>query len=399
METATLEERLQDGPSDEERALAETAEANAHRHVREPLVYQMSGRSYFADLMLADRRFANTEARERLERHGRQMDAMPRFETRTLDGTEFEYRVAPSLKVGQGGEFAPPLWKVELFATARRSSPVLQRLIPTFDMPKGVSSVNLPRVTSGGTVSTDVPNAPLDSSGYSTEPASSPAVVFAGMSDWSIQTFEQSPAGAHLDWVVFKDLHESSDYNIEKAFINGAGPKYEEWLGLAELPGTNEIEYKSSSPTGTAMVPKIGACLAQVGVKRRKPSEALLMSSSRFFWLATSEDNSNRPLSIEDYPESDFPNCGFASVGVYLDDAILPVYGPTKEQDFVFALRPKDMVMFDAPPTTMIDLDVLSGNLEVRFLMHRTVAAILGRYPSAVSKLFGEGMVPLAEFK
>jgi hypothetical protein len=399
METATLDRLANEEPSEEERALAETADANAHRHVREPLVYQWGGRSYFADLVMADRRFGNADARERLEHHGRQMDAMPKHETRALEGTEFEYRVAPSLKVGQGGEFAPPVWKVELFATARRSSPVLQRLIPTFDMPKGVSSVNLPRVTSGGMVSTDVPNTALDSTGYLTEPASSPAVVFAGLSDWSIQAFEQSPTGAHLDWVVFKDLHESSDFNIEKAFINGAGPKYEEWWGLAELPGTNEVEYKSASPTGTAMVPKVGQCLAQVGVKRRKPSKALLMNSSRFFWLATSEDNSNRPLSIEDYPESDFPNCGFASVGVYLDDAILPVYGPTKEQDFIFALRPEDMAMFDAAPITAIDLDVLSGSLEVRFLMHRTVAAILGRYPSGVSKLFGEGMVPVEGFK
>jgi hypothetical protein len=399
METATAE-RLQEQPSEEERALAETAEANAYRHLREQLVYQFDGRSYLADLALAESRFGgDTAARERLERHGRQMDAMPRYETRSVEGAEFEYRVNPSLTVGQGSEFAPPLWSIELFATARRSSPVLQRLIPTFDLPKGASSVNLPRITVGATVSTQVPNSPVDSSGYTTEKATSPAVVFAGNSDWPIQALEQSPLGAHLDWVVFKDMYESSDFNVEKAFINGAGPKYEEWYGLLELPGTNEVVYTSSSPTGTAMVPKLGETLAQVGVKRRKPPEALCMNTSRFFWLATSEDNSNRPLSIEDYPESDFPNCGFASVGVYLDDAIQNVYGATKEQDAVLALRPKDMVMFGSAPVTMIEADVLSGTMEVRFALRRTVAAILGRYPSGVSKLVGTGMTPVEGFK
>src|SRR5580693_8200326 len=118
METATAE-RLQEQPTDEERALAETAEANAHRHVREQLVYQFDGRSYLADLALAEQRFGgNTAARERLERHGRQMDAMPKHEARSVEGAEFEYRVNPSLTIGQGSEFAPPLWSIELFATA-----------------------------------------------------------------------------------------------------------------------------------------------------------------------------------------------------------------------------------------------------------------------------------------
>jgi hypothetical protein len=399
METTTAE-RLQEQPTQEERALAETAEANAHRHVREPLVYQFDGRSYLSDLALAEPRYGgNTAARERLAQHGRQMDAMPKYETRSLEGAEFEYRVNPSLKIGYGGEFAPPWWVNEMFATARRSSPVLQRLIPTFDLPRGVSSVNLPRVITGSTVSTQVPNSPVDSLGFTTEAASSPAVIFAGISDWPIESLEQSPIGAHLDWVVFKDMFESSDFDVEKAFINGLGPKYEEWYGLIELSGTNEVVYTSGSPTGTAMVPKIGEILAQVGVKRRKPPEALVVNTSRFFWLATSEDNSNRPLSIEDYPDSDFPNAGFASVGVYLDDAIQPVYGATKEQDAIFALRPKDMVLFDSAPVTMIESDVLSGTLEVRFALRRTVAAILGRYPSGVSKLVGTGMTPVEGFK
>lgn len=372
----------------ESRSAVETAEEHARRTTREPLAYRLGGPSYFVDLYRAER--GSTEARDRLRLHGRQMDDLAQQE-RVLDGAEYEFRVNPNLEVGHAGEFAPPLWLNQQFATARRPGQVLQRLIPTFDLPKGVSSVNLPRVLVGNTVDVDVPGSPVDSSNVTTEPVSSPAAIFSGNSDWPIQMLDMSPMSAHLDWAMFKDMTESSDFNIERQLILGSG-KGSEFYGLLELPGTNEVPYASGSPTGTGMFPEIGKALAQVDVKRRRPPRALLMNGSRFFWLATSEDNSNRPLILEDYPHSDFPNAGLASVGVYLDDAIPQNLGTTKEQDAIFACIPEDMIFLNSPPVMAVDKDVLSGTLEVRFNLHRTVAALLGRYPSGISKVVGAGM-------
>lgn len=373
----------------EARAAAETALANAHRTVREPLAYQRGGPSYFRDLLLAEQ--GAGEARERLESHGRQMEELARYrEVRKLDGADYEYRVNPSLEVGRGGEFAPPFWLIEQFATARRPGQVLQKLMPTFDLPKGVSSVNLPRIVVGNTVDVDVPNSPVDSNPITTEAVKSPATIFSGNSDWSLQTLEQSPVGAHLDWAMFKDMTESSDFNIERNLIFGTGLG-SEFYGLIELPGTNTVEYSSGTPTGTGMVPEIGKALAQVGVKRRRPPTALLLNTSRFYWLVTSEDNSNRPL--------EFANHGFVSLEVHLDDAIPQTFGTTKEQDAIFACIPEDMIFLDSPPVTAVDKDVLSGTLEVRFQLRRTVAALLGRYPSGISKLVGAGMKVQEGFK
>jgi HK97 family phage major capsid protein len=395
-----LEERQE--PNAEERAIIETAERKGHRAVGEPLVYSFEKRgSYYRDLALVKR--GDMRAVERLERHGRQMADAPKPERRFFPGAEYEQRVNPNLQEGTGGEFAPPLWLNELFATARRPGQVIQRLAPTFDLPPGVSSVNLPRITQGTQAAFDLSYGGSAANDQDVETAAvhSAVMTFAGLSDWSIQSLEQSPAGAHLDWVVFKDLTESSDAEIEKELIvgPGTGERSERFYGLAELPGTNTVTYTSSKPTGTAMFPEIGKALAQVGVKRFMPPEALLMSTSRFYWLATSEDTQNRPLLLEDYPHSDFPNAGLSSCPVYLDDAIPSTLGTAKEQDAIFACRPSDWVILASEPKTSVKLDVLSGTLQARFKLHRYVAALLGRYPSGVSKVTGTGMVLVEGFK
>jgi hypothetical protein len=375
----------------------ETAEMDAKRTLSEPLIYRVSERrSYFKDLWM--RRQDDPEARERLETHGRQMADLPK-ESREfeLDGLEYERRVNPNLETGHGSEFAPPLWMNQEFATGRRTGTILQRLVPTFDLPKGVSSVNLPRITTGTEVVPQVPGTAVSETEQTTKTVTSQAVVFAGMSDWSIQALEQSPAGAHLDWAIFKDLTESCDEHVERAMIGGTGENYQ-FYGLYNISEIGEVTYTAKEPTGTAMVPYIGQTIAQVGIKRKRPPEALLMSTPRAAWICTSEDNANRPLSIEDYPGSDFPRFGFAGYGVYLDDAVQNVYGSKAEQDTIIACRPKDMIMLDTPSLTMVAEDVLSGTMEVRFQLHRTVAALLGRYPSGIAKLVGTGMVPVSGF-
>src|ERR1035437_5519275 len=114
---------------DEVRVLAETAEANGHRAVKEPLVYQLhEERSYFADLALSSLN-GDSAAGERIERHTRQMAASPRLDTRSVPGAEYEYRVNPNLDAGHALEFTAPLWLNQFFAGAPRPGECIQRLV------------------------------------------------------------------------------------------------------------------------------------------------------------------------------------------------------------------------------------------------------------------------------
>jgi hypothetical protein len=389
---AQLDAAAEELETPEARAAIETAEFAAHRDVREQLVYQYGGRSYYADLALAEER--NSGALERLERHGEQMDEVVKYrETRTLEGTEFEYRVNPGLAEGQGGEFAPPTWLNELFSSAPRVSQIVQRLAPAFDLPPGVDSINLPRMTAGTQVKELPNNAAVNERDVATTPVKSPAATFAGMSDWALQSLEQSPVGAHLDWAVFKDLGESLDAEVELSLLTGTGEN-EQFYGMLNLPETNKVEY-TEGVEAAKIITAMGKAIAQTGVKRKKPPEAVLMNTGRFAFLNFSTDT-ERPQVFTDMVGREFPIASLGGFAVYLDDAIGNGLGVTKEEDTIIACRPSDFVIFYSPVKTSIKTDVLSGTLSARFQLHRYVAAILGRYPTGISYVTGAGMKPAA---
>jgi hypothetical protein len=60
-----------------------------------------------------------------------------------------ELRVNPNRTDGQGGYFSPPLWLIDHFAGAPRVERTLSALIPNLPLPRGVSEVKLPRMTTG----------------------------------------------------------------------------------------------------------------------------------------------------------------------------------------------------------------------------------------------------------
>ena len=393
-------------PTDEERAAIETAEAGARRQTREQLVYQYGTRSYFADLVLADRRYGgNTAARERLEHHGKQMDEISRrVQMRSLEGTEFEYRVNPNVETGHGGEFAPPLWLNELFATAPRAGEVIQRLVRErgheFDMPRGASSINLPRITKGTQVNDDTPGGTVDNQDVETEKVKSQALIYSGQSDWAIQDLEQSPQGAHVNWVVFTDMSESLDAELEADLIAGAGETVNEALGLLEVTGINNIAYTSLELK--TLFTALGKSMAKVGIERKRPPDAFLMSTARLAYMATTEESEQRPLILTDNVGEDWPTCSLATIPVYLDDAIprtcLGTARTGGTQEPVFCVRSDDFLLWHSKPTTAIDEDVLSGTMQVRLMLYRTTASMLNRYPSGISAVTGAGMKPASEF-
>lgn len=354
------------------------------RIVSEPLTYAVGApASYFRDLALSEIN-EDTAATARLRRHADEMEKeLPDFEARarTVDG--MEYRVNPNRTAGQGGNFAPPLWLIEQAATAPRPGRVLASMIPSFALPPGVSSVNLPRLTTGTDTGVAADGGAVPSQDIIDALVTSPAMPIAGQGDIALQNLEQSPAGAHLDHAIFADLSADYDTQLETLLFNGSGVNGQ-FYGLLNLPTgaglVSAIAFTDANPTPPEMVLPLSQAAAQLGDARGLPPETWLMRTARWAWL-NAFDTTTRPLPLA--PLLGFPH--------RLDDAI-PTNVGGAARDAIIACRPSDMILLESAPRTSVKLEVLSGTLQARLQLHGYAAALLGRYPTGIATVTGTGM-------
>ena len=348
---------------------------------KEERTYHAGSYSYFGDLLLADfreDRYGKTAARERLLRHEREVQV----ETRAVNATYAD----------------PPLWLVEKFATYPRPDRVLANaiaatggLIKIAQRP-GFNSVNVPRLWTGTSTAIETPGSPVSdtdvtdaqavtaatgpaaatssagtsgglanstSTGDPRDPTTaSRVVVIAGQEDIPLQLIEQSGPGlAHMDQVLYRDLTADYDAKLETQLINGTGGTgpFAQLTGLLNVTGTNTVTYTDSTPTATEMFTYLGQAIAAIGKNRKRPPRLWLMTTSRFAWLGSSEDQQQRPLMITDADGSG--NFNLLAVKATQDDA-LPTglsgnpgsFTTPGTQDVIIACRPEDMLVWEVGP-------------------------------------------------
>lgn len=368
-----------------------TSPATVVQVLEEPLTYERYGpHSFFKDQMVR-----NGPAQERLTRHLQEMDvvrAARRASTLRRLGDGFEYRVTPDTQPGTGGNFTVPLWLIDLFATAPRTGQVLvPRIKATFDLPGGVSSVNLPIIQAPGTrMAPARTDAAVIDGDLTDAPGSSTVVTLAGQEDSALQLLEQSPSAAAFDWAVFTDLMNDCDQQLEYQLVAGLGSSFKQLVGLANVATKVKVTYTTTTPTGKGMYPYFGKVAAQIGNGRKQPPECWLMRTARYAWLMSAEDTGTRPLMTPD------PIEGVASIlgwPTFLDDTIPATLGVGDNQDQIIACKPSDLILFKGEPVTNVMREPLSGALGVRIQMHLPVAAFTNRYPSGIGVLQGTGLV------
>lgn len=369
------------------------------RVISEPFIYRQDGEhSYYADIAFSHR---IAGASDRLQRHGAQMDeiAIKRSTAaeRQMRAAGIEYRVEPNTNQGTGGYFTPPAWLNDMFATARRPGRVLAALAPKFELPLGVSSINIPIINSGTTVGPVLDGTPSDESDITDSAGSSTVVTLSGYEPVSFQLLEQSPVSAAIDAVVFMDLTEAYDYAFESQLLYGTG------TASGQLPGvvpnaTTAVTFTNASPTGSLMWPFLSQAAAQIGDARDLPPEAWLMRTARWAWLQGSESTAGYPFGVSPYfigkDDSSTPDPigGLMGWPVFLDDAVSPTQGATLNQDQIICIRPSDLVLFEGTLQTSVNLEPGSGALSANLVLHSYVAAIT-RYTSGIATVGGTGFV------
>jgi HK97 family phage major capsid protein len=368
--------------------------------LKEPLTYrQGSSVSYFADLARAAQ--GHPAAGDRLARHATEMDvelaARDERARRALpDGVNLEYRTNPNRLPGQGGNFSPPLWLIDEFAPAPRPMRVLADLIPRFEMPRGTSSVNIPKVTTGQTVATVQDLGTTSSTDLTDTFVSSPVVTLAGRADVAMQLLEQSPGGSYLDHAFFQDLTQDYDFKLEQQLVNGSG-------SAGQLQGVipaaaNTITYTDATPTGPRLFPLLGQTIATVANARKAMPTAWLLTGSRLAWIATSEDSAGLPLIVQGVDGDGDADVSLATVSAYTDEALPRNLGAGTNQEIIVACRPEDMMLFESAPRATVAFEPLSGTLQARLQLHNPVAALVARRPNGIAVIQGTGLIVAASF-
>lgn len=364
-----------------------------------PVYHEYGPYSYFQDRFHAEARHSE-DAETRLQQHAAEYrraraDIERRAANVTMtsaDGNEHDFEVRANWTPGQGGYFAPPLWLIERFADIPRPQQVLGRLIPKAHLPRGAQSINVPVLTS----STDTAPEALDGSDPDVDLAGTASenqvVTIEGMEDFPLQMLEQSPQGAHLDYVIFKTLQAGFDEELERQLLVGTGVG--QLLGLLNVPGRNKITY-SEPAKGTTLYPVMGKAMAAIGNNRKVPPQAWICNTSRWAWISTSETTTEAPLLITDNVGSMFPIGSLVAVNTYLSDAIST---NTNGEVPMLLCIPQDCLVLESDPVMRLMREPLTGTLQGRIEMHRYVAALTNLYPSGIATITGTGMVPVAGF-
>lgn len=374
----------------------------------EPIYHPGRPYGFFADTFRS-RFLSDEQSRARLERHADEIRVEARAqrtqapEIRSVGGdtVPVSYERRSWLDLGQGGYGTPPLWLIQDTAVAPRPERCLAGLIDSAPLPRGCSSVNVPRLTQGTSVGVIAPATPGSSTDILDAATSSRVVEISGTEDVPIQLLNQSPTSplaAHLDRVLMKDLTSAYDAQLEGQLIigvGGTGPGAQ-LLGVTNVPGAGSVSYTSGSPTAIGAYPIVGQALGTVSDARKIKPEALLMRFGRWVWFTTSEDEEGRPLGCPDShqpapitaPGLPDPIGSLVNVPAFGSEAI----GTGANADVIIACRPSDLLLWESAPRLDIFDEVLSSTMEVRVQLRCYAAAITGRWPSGICVLGGTGL-------
>ncbi len=357
-------------------------DAPAARVTHEPNPVYRKGdteHSYFRDLYNVQR--GDNSARDRLER-------------------------AQSTSAGAGGEFAPPAWLVEDFAEFARAGRVAADQVPSSELPAGISSVNIPKISAGsGVAVVQTQNTTVTEVNMTTTSVSSGITEIAGKQTASIALLRQS--GVPIDDIILGDLAAAYAAALDVQVISGSGTAGQ-LRGLITAGTT--ITYTTTQPAvvsataAASFYSKILGAKSAVESGRKLPADKIIMTPTRWNWVLSALDTGNRPLVVPNGPAFNQPAVtgeavaeGYAGtllgLPVYTDPNIPANIGAATNQDVVFVLRSSDIRLWETAPETRTFEATLAADNSILFRVLGFAAFIPDRHQASVQVINGTGLV------
>lgn len=378
--------------------------------------------SYFHDLTKATLE-NDPGARERLQRHAREMDVDIPARNKAGKASVFEKMgdirgafqpgrsgsveqlANPNRTDGTGGYFVPPVWLIDEFIPFLRAGRVTADLCFHQDLPSGTDSINLPKVNTGSLTAFQSDGGAVASQDITDTFINAPVRTIAGQQDVAMQLIDQSPIS--FDVVVMKDL--TADYNKQLDVGVLAGPGTGNTLtGLANVTGINAVTFTSGSPTVPLLYVPGQQAQSLIAKLRFATATAFVVHPSNWYWIASALDSQNRPLVPPTGPVT-YPNFNaagtnevdqaqgytgtFGGLPVYIDANVPTNIGASSNQSVMYAAKWDDLYLYEGSIRSRVLTEVLSGTLQVRIQLYNYVAFLPNRFPAAISAINGTGLV------
>jgi HK97 family phage major capsid protein len=353
----------------------------------EPLTYgEHSGRSFFSDLYRSQYHH-DPASQARMARHSAEMDIEQR------DGTTANY-----------AGLVVPQYLTQLAAELARAGRPFANLCTPMPLGNSGMTLNISRVTTGSSAAVQATeNSAVSETTIDDTLLTVDIRTVAGQQDISRQALER---GEGIDSLIMADLQSAIATALDLGCIYGDGTSGA-LLGLNNITGKNAITYTDASPTVAEFYPKLMDAVQQINSNRYAGPDLILMHPRRAAWLFSAVGSDSRPIVL---PTAGVPSnamgtgpvTGYglnglqlAGIPVVADANISTTGGAGSNEDSVFVVRRADMLLFESPGApSMVRMDqTLGGQLTVKLVAYQYAAAVFGRYPAAISKVSGTGLV------
>lgn len=357
--------------------------ARAHVGAEPNPVYRKgdSSTSYFRDLFGAVR--GDRSAQDRL--------------------SQSQERAATSSSATNGGVFAPPAWLISDWVDIARAGRVTADLMNRRDLPDGIASINIPKLTGGSGVGVTVTqNTTITETAITTTSVSSGITTISGKQTVSIELLRQS--ATPIDDVILADLAASYAVKLDTQVLNGANASGE-LRGLVTAGTTVTFTATTaavvSSTVANSFYHKVLGAKNAVESSRLMPTTAIIMHPRRWNWVLSGIDTTMRPLvTPADVPTlngigqagNGFTGHSLAGLPVYVDANISTAEGSATNQDQVFVLRTDDLWLWESAPELASFEATLAAQNSVLFRVLGFAAFIPHRYNYAVAYIDGTGL-------
>ena len=322
-------------------------------------------------------------ASERIQRHQQEMVV-------TRDGTSASF-----------AGLVVPNYLVDLAAPLARAGRPFADQCRNLPLPDSGMTLNISRVTTGSTAAIQAAeNDAISETDIDDTLLTSNISTIASGQQLSRQAMER---GTGIDALVTGDMASAMSTTLDYQLLNGSGSSGQ-LLGIESVSGTNSITYNDASPTAAELWPKLLDAIQQVNTGIYRAPDLIVMHPRRAAWLASQVDGQSRPLvlpianvpqnAIGTGPVAGYGNTGLQIAGVpIVTDANVRTDLGAGTEDAIYVVSRGDMLLFE-DGDMMMRMDETAGlNLTLTLVMYQYCGFVAGRYPAAISKIRGTGLI------